>query len=269
MPDDAIQAAPAVLRLSAGFADLPPALARIAKYIINYPGETTRLSIEALSEVTESGQASIMRLVRSLGFPGFRAFKLALAAQLAAATHPAPDGPADALQRLRRDMVESLEGTAALIDRAGLREAVAAIMARRHVNIYAGGVSAMVGNILAAKLVRAGIWASCYADANLGLELVAPASRDAVAVAVSDSGATPDSVRMLRAARAAGATTVAITSRPASPVVAHADIVLLTAPISQPPSRGFVTSIAAQIFVIQLLAEQVAQAMDDPGGLGA
>lgn len=268
MKDDAIRTAPAVLRLSAGFADLPPALARIAKYIINYPGETTRLSIEALSEVTESGQASIVRLVRSLGFPGFREFKLALAAQLAAAT-PAADGPTDAVQRLRRDMVESLEATAAVIDRASLRGVVGAIIRRRHVNIYAGGVSAMVGSILAAKLVRAGVWATCYADANLGLELVAPASRDAVAIALSDSGATPDPVRMLRAARAAGAATVAITSRATSPVAAHADTVLLTAPIAQPPSRGFVTSIAAQVFVVQLLAEQVARAMDDPASLGA
>lgn len=263
MKGDAIQTAPTVLRLSAAFADLPPALARVAKYVINYPGETTRLSIEALSDVTESGQASIVRLVQMLGFSGFRAFKLALVAQLAATSRSdAGAGPVDAVHRLRREMVDSLDATAALVDRARLRSAVGAIMERRHVNIYAGGVSAMVGTILAAKLVRAGVWALCYADPNLGLEVVAPASRDAVAIAISDSGATPEPVRMLRAARAAGARTVAITSRPASAAAAHAEVVLLTAPIAQPPSRGFVTSIAAQIFVVQLLTEQVASAMD-------
>ncbi len=259
MRADAAGAPPILARLNAYFADLPPALARVAKHVINYPSETTTLSIEALSEVTESGQASVIRLMQMLGFTGFRAFKLALSAQLGAAARPSEGvDPIDAVQRLRHEMVGSLEATAALVDRSCLHAAAAAIVARRHVNIYAGGVSAMVGNVLAAKLLRAGVWALCYADANVGLEVVAPASRNAVAIALSDSGATPEPVRMLRAARAAGAATVAITSRPASPVVAHADIVLLTAPIAQPPSRGFVTSIAAQVFVVQALVEQVA-----------
>ncbi|HTI00971.1 MAG TPA: hypothetical protein VL752_08495, partial [Acidisoma sp.] len=79
---------PIVVRLQAQFAELPPALARVAKHVINYPLETTGLSIEALSRVTESGQASIVRLVHNLGFESFRSFKLALAAQCGGTTAP-------------------------------------------------------------------------------------------------------------------------------------------------------------------------------------
>ena len=250
---------PIVVRLQSQFAELSPALARVAKHVINYPTETTGLSIEALSRVTESGQASIVRLVHNLGFESFRVFKLALAAQCGAAVlEGANSGTIDEVDRLRREMAESLDGTGALLDRAVLQQAVEAILSSRHVNIYGGGVSAMVGDILAAKLLRAGVWAICYGDNNIGLEVIGPVSRDAVAIAISDSGATMETVRLLRAARAAGAITVAITSGRSSPVVAQADLVLLTAPIAQPPSPGFVTTIVAQIFVAQALVEAVA-----------
>jgi DNA-binding MurR/RpiR family transcriptional regulator len=116
----------------------------------------------------------------------------------------------------------------------------------------------MVGQILAAKLMRAGIWAVSHGDPNLALELMGPVSREGVALAISDSGTTPETVRLLRAARAAGAATIALTSRDPSPLTQHADTVLLIAPISQPPTGGFVTSIAAQIFAIQALVEQLA-----------
>lgn len=258
---------PIVVRLQAQFAELPPALARVAKHVINYPLETTGLSIEALSRVTESGQASIVRLVHNLGFKSFRSFKLALAAQCGGGTAAGvPPQTGDAVERLRQEMAESLDRTGILLDRAALDRVARTIAAARHVNIYGGGVSAMVGEILAAKLLRAGIWAVSYTDANLGLEVIGPVSRDAVAIAISDSGTTMEIVRLLRAARAAGAQTVAITSWPASPLVAHADHLLLTSPIAQPPSPGFVTSLVAQIFVLQALVEALGTAMAEPEG---
>lgn len=259
-------APPIVVRLQAQFAELPPALARVAKHVINYPLETTTLSIEALSQVTESGQASIVRLVHNLGFESFRSFKLALAAQCGGRAHAAPaaDAAADAVARLQREMAESLDRTGVLLDRATLSLVARAVAEARHVNIYGGGVSAMVGDILAAKLLRAGIWAVCYADANVGLEVIGPVSREAVAIAISDSGTTMETVRLLRAARAAGARTVAITSWPASPLATHADHLLLTSPIAQPPSSGFVTSLVAQIFVLQALVEAIGAAPSAP-----
>lgn len=246
---------PILVRLQAQFAELPPALARVAKHVINYPQDTTRLSIEALSRVTESGQASIVRLVHSLGFESFRAFKLALAAQCGDAAAEVAPAAGDAVERLRRDMVESLDRTGILLDRAALAQVARDIAQAAHVNIYGGGVSAMVGEILAAKLLRAGLWAVCYTDTNLGLEVIGRVSRQAVAIAVSDSGTTMETVRLLRAARAAGARTVAITSGPASPLAAHADHLLLTSAIAQPPASGFVTSLVAQVFVLQALVE--------------
>ncbi len=168
---------PIVALLQARFTDLPPALARVAKHVINYPLETSALSIEALANVTESGEASIMRLVQMLGFSGFRVFKLALVAQCSARAATAARAPQDAVERLRREMVESLESSASLLDRAALLRAAQIIQRRRHVAIYGGGVSAMVGQILAAKLMRAGIWAVSHGDPNLALELMGPVSK--------------------------------------------------------------------------------------------
>ena len=62
---------------------LPSALARVAQYIVENPDMAVHLSLGELSARAQSGQASVVRLCRELGFSGFKAFKLALAADLA------------------------------------------------------------------------------------------------------------------------------------------------------------------------------------------
>ena len=257
----AAPASPIVARLKADFPDLPDALARAAKYIINYPHSATTLSIGRLAEVTESGQASIIRLCRSLGFAGFREFRVALAAQLGAtAPTPQASGTAAGLDRLCADMINTLSATSDLLDRRALRAAAERIVERGRANVYGAGVSGLAGGILAAKLLRAGIWAQAFTDFNMAIEVIGPVSRDAVAIAISDSGTTPETVRALRAARAAGAATVAITSRPAGPIAAHADLLLRTAPLEQKLADGVTTSVPAQMLVIETLVGLVAAA---------
>ncbi|SCX35270.1 MurR/RpiR family transcriptional regulator [Agrobacterium rosae] len=83
---------------------LPNALARIAKYILENPEKVLRQSVAELGEFAGSGEASILRLCRQIGFTGFRDFKLALAAevgrhQLAVVSSSGADPAIDQLQQ--------------------------------------------------------------------------------------------------------------------------------------------------------------------------
>ncbi|TIQ88473.1 MAG: MurR/RpiR family transcriptional regulator, partial [Mesorhizobium sp.] len=62
--------------------DFPNALARVALYILENPKKAVRQSLGELSAASQSGQATIFRLCRELGFKGFTDFKLALAAEV-------------------------------------------------------------------------------------------------------------------------------------------------------------------------------------------
>ncbi|WP_454856800.1 ATP-binding cassette domain-containing protein [Rhizobium binxianense] len=69
-------------RLQQDLDGLPNALARIAKYILENPEKVLHQSVAELGEFSGSGEASIVRLCRHIGFAGFRDFKLALAAEV-------------------------------------------------------------------------------------------------------------------------------------------------------------------------------------------
>ena len=71
-----------LVRLQEDFDLLPNALARIAKYILENPEKVLHQSVAELGEFAGSGEASILRLCRQIGFSGFRDFKLALAAEI-------------------------------------------------------------------------------------------------------------------------------------------------------------------------------------------
>jgi DNA-binding MurR/RpiR family transcriptional regulator len=80
-----------------------------------------------------------------------------------------------------------------------------------------------------------------------------------VAVGISHTGTTIDTVDALRVARARGATTVALTNFDGSPLVAEADHTLLTAARETTFRSGAMSSRIAQLAVIDCLFAGVAQ----------
>jgi DNA-binding MurR/RpiR family transcriptional regulator len=80
-----------------------------------------------------------------------------------------------------------------------------------------------------------------------------------VAVAISHTGTTIDTVESLRLASARGATTIAITNFASSPVTEHADLVLTTAARETTFRSGATASRIAQLAVVDCLFVAVAQ----------
>jgi DNA-binding MurR/RpiR family transcriptional regulator len=80
-----------------------------------------------------------------------------------------------------------------------------------------------------------------------------------VAIAISHTGTTTDTVDALRAARESGATTIAITNFVPSPLTGCADLVLATAARETTFRSGATASRIAQLAVIDCLFVGVAQ----------
>jgi fructoselysine-6-P-deglycase FrlB-like protein len=80
-----------------------------------------------------------------------------------------------------------------------------------------------------------------------------------VAVGLSHTGTTVDTIDALREARRNGATTVAVTNFPWSPITEAADFVLLTAARETAFRSGAMTSRIAQLTVVDCLFVVLAQ----------
>ena len=136
---------------------------------------------------------------------------------------------------------------------------MAAIAAAGRVDVYGVGASAFVAADLQQKLHGFGRVSFNWSDTHIMLTSAAVLSPGDVAIGISHTGSTIDTVEALREARRAGATTVALTNFPRSPITRVADFILTTAARETTFRSGATASRIAQLTVIDCLFIGVAQ----------
>lgn len=248
------------MRLQSTFDHYPTALVRAAHYILENPEKVIHQSLAELSTYSETGQASIVRLCQELGYDGFTQFKIALSADLARRdTTPAPEGPSDPLDQMSQLLCDSITRTRELIGEAELRHVADGLSKAVRIDLFGSGVSGMIADLIAYRLLRQGLHANSVRDAVLAHEISGGLGKQTAAIAVSQSGATPDTVKFLRYAHDAGAFTVAITCHPKSPLAKAADETLRMARLKEPTYGGPVTDVPRAVFVAEALAITIAK----------
>ncbi|MBQ0997743.1 MULTISPECIES: MurR/RpiR family transcriptional regulator [Streptomyces] len=263
--------ADAVTRIRAGRPTLPPSLRRVADAVIADPAGSSELSIGALAERAATSPATVLRFCRTLGFGSYPQLRLALAAAVA---HERAVGgeqsalgtdidPSDSLEQIVKKIiyneVRALDETSRSVDPSVLGRAVDAITGARRIDIFGVGASAFVGQDLHQKLHRIGHIAFVWTDVHAALTATALLGPGDVAIGISHSGETEDTVEPLTVAAARGATTVALTNFPQSPLAQAADLVLTTSARETPFRSGATVSRIAQLALVDCLFVAVAQ----------
>ena len=245
----------AVLRLRAELDNLTPALGRVARYAAANPELVVYQSVTELAELSGAGEASVIRMCRDLGYAGFQEFKLALAADLSATEAleaPEPEGTRGLVASALHGARYALEETAAVLDPLEVDRVVEAVLSAPRVEVYGVGASGVTAQDFAYKFLRLGLSAQALTDPHLAAMAASNLPAGAVAIGISRSGSTVDTLRALELARAAGAFTVALTHRARSPL-ASADAVLHTSSPESPLAGGAVTSKVGQLLVLDVL----------------
>ncbi|MFJ3963048.1 MurR/RpiR family transcriptional regulator [Streptomyces sp. NPDC090036] len=249
---------------------LPRSVQAVAEAVAADPAACARLTVSALAEHTGTSEATVVRTARLLGYPGYRDLRLALAAlaaQQESGTAPAvtvdiavDDPLADVVAKLAHEEAQTLTDTAAALDLTQLAAAVTALATARRIDIYGVGASALVGQDLAQKLLRIGLLAHAHSDPHLAVTGAVQLRPGDVAVAITHSGTTGDVIEPLRVAFERGATTLALTGRPTSPVTRHADLVLTTSAARETHLRpAAMSSRTSQLLVVDCLFVGIAQ----------
>ncbi|WP_372450515.1 MurR/RpiR family transcriptional regulator [Streptomyces tagetis] len=269
-----LPAPPAPGALTAKVRTLAPSMTRsmqrVAVAVADDPAGCAALTVTGLAERTGTSEATVVRTARLLGYPGYRDLRLALAG-LAAQQHSgrAPalttditvDDPiADVVAKLAHDERRTLADTAAGLDTAQLDAAVTALAAARRTDVYGIGASGLVAQDLTQKLLRIGLLAHAPGDPHLAVTNAVQLRPGDVALAVTHSGSTADVIEPLRVAFERGATTIAVTGRPDSPVTQYADHLLTTATCRESELRpAAMSSRTSQLLVVDCLFVGVAQ----------
>ena len=242
---------------------------RVAKVVLDNPSTVARRSITEVAEAAGTSETTVTRFCKAIGVGGYPELRIALAADTARASVRADRdlggeiAPEDDMKTVVGKVTfadaRAVEETAEQLDIDVLTEVVDAIAGARRVDVYGVGASAFVAADLQQKLHRIGRTCFAWNDTHIMLTSAAVLTGEDVAVAISHTGATTDTVEALRVARAHGATTVALTNYPTSPIADVADHVLTTAARETTFRSGATASRIAQLTVVDCLFIGIAQ----------
>ena len=231
---------------------------KVADYVLDHPSETIRRSTEELAGTCDVSQASIIRFCQKLGYTGIKELKIFLAQEIGSLvpqllTDPRKLTEIDYVHQVLAQTVEAIQRTVARVDDDMLHRAIDAIAGARIVDIYGAGESLVVGEHLQIKLRRLGIIANIYPNPHMQAISSASLREGDVAIGISFSGCTQDTVDAMEFAVASGATTIAITNFPEFPLAEKAEIVLETDAVETVLPTGAISSRLAQHLVVDLI----------------
>ena len=248
---------------------LQPAMRRVGQYVLEHADDAAGMTISDLALACSTSETTIVRFCREIGVRGYPQFRLALATEMGGRGRSEQDPPegdiaeGDTLETVVRKVVsvdvQAVEETATTLSIAALQAVVDAIVTARRVEIYGVGASNFVAADLAFKLHRIGLASYSSPDPHACISSAALLTPDDVAIAVSHSGLTVDTFDALALAAERGATTVAITNAPTSPIAETADHVLTTAARETMFRSGANASRLAQLVVVDCVFVGVAQ----------
>lgn len=234
-------------------AAMPEAQARVARIFVDRPETAIRLPLSELAQQAGSGEASVVRFCRAVGFSNLRDLRVALAADIAYRDSGDSDPRAAEVERY----CAALRDTDQRLDRELLRNVAAAMRSAPHIDIFGSGVSGMAAHLFAYSFSRIGLVSRAWSDEVAADENLSSRKTGAVAMVVSETGLTHRVEKFLRQSCAAGAYTVAVCGHDPQELHDLCDAVLVATPLFPLPERGEMGPLVAKLFICDALVNEL------------
>ena len=260
-----------LIRVRGVLPNLRPAEQRVAQAVLADPAGISESSITAVARKCQTSETTVLRFCRALGLAGYPQLRIALAraAQFEEADHragapvtsdiAATDTLADVVAKITYAAARAVTDTAAALDVEVLQAAIDAFTMAQRVDIYGVGASALVGEHLHQKLHRIGLVSFVWSEGHLAVASAGLLSPGDVAIGISHTGTTIDTIDALRVAQRRGATTISVTNYEMSPIAAVSELVLTTVARETTFSAGVMSSRIAQFALVDCLFAGMAQ----------
>ncbi|WP_068783234.1 MurR/RpiR family transcriptional regulator [Paenibacillus phocaensis] len=251
---------PILHAVSSHLETLPPQERKLGEYILEAPASVVHQGITELANACGISPSTVTRFCKTFHFKGFPDFKMKLASELAhkpAENHYQDIIAGNDLQRIVEAMeanhVASITDTTRLLDMNQLSRAVEALCRAKRIDLYGVATSSIVAQDFYQKLVRIGKNCTAFADSHMQITSASALGEGDVALAISYSGETPETIDALRCAKDSGAITLSLTQYSSNSLASLADISLFSSSLEEGMRRGDMASRIAQLHVIDIL----------------
>ncbi|MFC7365661.1 MULTISPECIES: MurR/RpiR family transcriptional regulator [Bhargavaea] len=243
----------------------------IAAYILENPRNIIHMTISQLSEELGVADSTVFRFCQKTGFSGFQSFKIALASEVITPLEDihekihADDSVSAITEKVIRSNMKSLEDTLAVHDEKEMERAVKFVVEARTIGFFGNGGSAIVALDGYHKFLRAGLSAFSNMDSHLQIMSAARLGREDLAIVVSHTGSTKDTLDVIRVIKERQVPIIGITNQAISPLSKAADVKLFTVSEETDFRSEALASRIAQLSLMDALYTNVMMARGDAG----
>lgn len=236
---------------------------RLADYILKERDQIMFMSITELAEKSKVGESGIFRFCKNLGLKGYQEFKISVAQSLNSEENDTTrnidteillNDSLDVLAgKVKQTNISALDQTYNLLDYKDLDLAVEKIIAAERIRFFGIGSSLITAMEGQNKFLRVTNKAEVIIDSHFQVMTAAQMNEREVAIIISYSGQTKDSIEVAKMAKESGAFVIAITRFSKSPMTAYADVTLLCGANEGPLQGGSLSAKISQLYLLDVL----------------
>lgn len=233
----------------------------MADYVLENTKSVVYMSITDLADACDVGESSIFRFCKSLSYKGYQEFKIALAHSIAVENeipqltdHVLMDDTIEQVSsKVLSTNISALNETYNLLDVQIMDQAIDFLINAEHVLFFGVGSSLITAMEAKIKFMRITNKMECSMDSHLQMMSAALMTKRDVAVIISYSGSTKDSIEVARKAKERGATVISITRFVKSPLTSYSDLTLLCGANEGPLQGGSLSAKISQLYLLDIL----------------
>ncbi|MDD3218938.1 MAG: MurR/RpiR family transcriptional regulator [Lachnospiraceae bacterium] len=223
------------------YASLRKSEQKVADFVLEHLGEVASMSMIEIAERVNVSQPTIARFAKAVGYDSYKKLKVAIIKEsgneLSATDERSPlhgyqlgsedrmeDIPAKVVSTTINALEEALKGVSGKV----LKDVVNLITKADNVVVYGVENSSSTVSDLVTKLMYLGINCRSYEDYYLQSISAGNLTSQDLAIGVSYSGCSTNTVDVMKLAKKAGAKTIVLTNFEHAPISEYADITICT-----------------------------------------
>ena len=224
------------------YGDMRKSEQKAADYILEHLENIKELSLDRLAKAARVSQPTVIRMLKALGFQGYREFRDWVIAEMAKDEREEKREatplygytlrPGERLEDIPQKMVamteQMLGETLKNFSVKTYKHIIEAIKNARLIDIYSVENSEVTAQDFLAKLLYLGFSCRHFSDHYYQQISAGSLTSADVAVGISYSGSSKDTVDVMQTAKKSGATTIVLTNFKDSPISKYADYLICT-----------------------------------------
>lgn len=252
-------------KIQSQIGSLTPKERQIASFVLEQTQEVAMISVQELARRLQAGPATIMRVVRKLGYKGLSALKNEIKQDIRSNSSPLVhykstlnhgiEGGLAEIRHIAEQEVTNINESLLVLSQSSFAHAVSLITHARHVYTLGVGISSHMAATSAFLLRRIGIQADAIPQTGLRpTENMISLGQGDLLIAFSFPPYSQQTIEAALRAKKQGVSVIGMTNELLAPIAEHCHLVLIAKTESRTPSN----SLSAPLLIISGLVSAVA-----------